>query len=102
MKDFSRKLYSSAQWRKCREGFIASVGGLCTRCYSKGLYNPGYIVHHKIYLEPSNINNSSITLSWDNLEYLCLDCHNAEHMTKEQSDTRWVNIDGELKQREVC
>ena len=24
-------------------------------------------------------NNTDITLNWDNLEYLCLDCHNLEH-----------------------
>ena len=96
---FAKKLYSSRAWKECRKGFIASVGGLCTRCLAKGLYVPGYIVHHKTYLNPENINDPDITLNWDRMEYLCLDCHNNEHMSKEQSDTRWVVIDGELKER---
>jgi len=63
------------------------------------MYNPGLIVHHKIHLDPSNINNPDITLNWDRMEYLCLDCHNNEHMSKSESDTRWVVIDGDLRER---
>lgn len=73
-KEFAKKFYKSKAWQKCRESYIKSVYGLCERCNK-----PGYIVHHKILLTASNINNPDITLNWDNLEYLCLDCHNAEH-----------------------
>lgn len=40
---------------------------------------PAKIVHHKTHITPENINDVSITFSWDNLEALCMDCHNNEH-----------------------
>lgn len=45
----------------------------------KGIVKPGIIVHHKVYLTPTNINNPDVTLNWDNLQLLCIDCHNKEH-----------------------
>lgn len=93
-KDFAKSFYNTKSWLKCRDGFIKSVYGLCNRCGK-----PGYIVHHKILLTPENINNPDVTLNWDNLEYLCLDCHNKEHMSKYKSVTRkglMFNDDGEL------
>lgn len=42
--------------------------------------NLGEIVHHKNYINISNIYEPSITMSFDNLELLCLDCHNKEHI----------------------
>lgn len=71
--------YKTAAWKKCRAAYIKSVGGLCERCRAKGLIVPGYIVHHKTHLTPMNISDPSISLGFDNLEYLCFDCHNAEH-----------------------
>ena len=49
---------------------------ICERCGQ-----PAKIVHHKKYITPFNISDPSITLDWNNLECLCQDCHNAEHMT---------------------
>lgn len=51
---------------------------MCERCHSA----LGFIVHHKKYITPENINDPNITLSWDNLEYICQDCHNIEHSEK--------------------
>ena len=82
-KEFAKKFYKSKAWLKCREGFIQSVYGLCNRCGK-----PGYIVHHKELLTPSNIDNPDITLNWDKLEYLCQDCHNKEHMSKHEGIIR--------------
>lgn len=48
----------------------------------KGIVKPGYIVHHKHYITADNINDPSVTLNWDNLEYLCFDCHQAEHFER--------------------
>lgn len=79
MKDFVRQFYKSRQWQECRRSYIASVGGLCTRCLQKGVLTKGDIVHHKILLTPDNINNPDITLNHDILEYLCIACHNDEH-----------------------
>jgi hypothetical protein len=75
MKPFARKFYKSTAWKKCRESYIISVHGICERCSSGGK-----IVHHKIVLNAYNINDPSITLNHEHLEYLCQDCHNKEHM----------------------
>lgn len=76
-KDFAKNFYRSSAWKKCRASFIISKHGLCERCNCKA----GTIVHHKIYLTPENINDPYITLSFDNLELTCQDCHNKEHMS---------------------
>ena len=79
MKDFAKGFYNGVAWIRCRDAFIskrrAIDGGLCQRC-GKRL---GYIVHHRIELTPQNIGNPEITFSHNNLEYLCHECHNAEH-----------------------
>ena len=76
MKDFSKKFYKSKAWEDCRAAFYFSKHGLCECCQG-----PGKIVHHRIELTPDNINNPDITLNWDNLELVCLDCHNSIHKT---------------------
>ena len=43
MKDYSAKLYKSKQWQHTRQAYLASVGGLCERCYAKGLIADGYL-----------------------------------------------------------
>ncbi|MGL5084193.1 MAG: HNH endonuclease [Clostridium sp.] len=73
-KEFAKKFYNSKEWNKCRSSYIKQVLGLCERCN-----DIGYIVHHKIHLNEKNIGDHSISLSYDNLEYLCLECHNAHH-----------------------
>ena len=73
-KEYAKKFYNSKAWIDCKTAYIKSVFGLCERCGK-----PGYIVHHKKYITPQNINDPNITLNFDNLEYLCLDCHNKEH-----------------------
>ena len=87
MKDYARQFYNSKQWERTRKAYAQSVDGLCERCIRKGIYVPGKIVHHKTYLTESNIRNESISLSFDNLELLCQDCHNAEH--HRVNDTRY-------------
>lgn len=74
MKPWAAEFYASAVWRRQRAAYTAQAHGLCERCGK-----PGDIVHHKIYLTPDNIHDPRITLAYDNLELLCIDCHNAEH-----------------------
>lgn len=74
MREFARKFYLSTAWRETREYIYKRDMGLCVRCG-----RPGEIVHHKIYLTPQNIDNPSITLSEDNLELVCRECHAIEH-----------------------
>lgn len=83
--EFARAFYNSRLWIRAREQYIKSVDGLCEDCLAKGIYKPGKIVHHVINLTPENINNPEIALSFDNLRYVCKDCHEAEHSKPTQS-----------------
>lgn len=78
-KDFADQFYRSRAWKRCKDNYLKSVGGLCERCRANGLITPARIVHHKTYLTPENIKDSSISLNWDNLEALCKQCHEDEH-----------------------
>ena len=75
-RDFAKRFYNSKAWKLCRKSFIAlriSVdGGMCQHCQKE----LGYICDHIDELTPDNINDPEITLSHDNLQYLCLPCHN--------------------------
>lgn len=79
MREFAKGFYKSKAWQNTRAAYISSVGGLCERCLRQGIYRPGEIVHHKTELTPDNIHDPQISLSWDNLELLCRDCHGKAH-----------------------
>jgi len=72
--DFSKKLYRSAAWQKCRAAYIKSVFYRCELCGQ-----PGDILHHAITLTPQNIDDPNITLNWEHLIFLCIRCHNQTH-----------------------
>ena len=78
-KPFARQFYSSAAWHACRNEYAKKRGYLCENCLRQGIYKPGEIVHHKIELDPVNIENPEITLNPDNLMLLCRDCHAKIH-----------------------
>ena len=71
--------YGTEAWKRCRRAYKKYRGGLCERCLAKGLYEPGTIVHHKIYMTPETMNNPRVALDFDNLELLCRACHAEEH-----------------------
>ena len=81
---FAKAFYCSWPWIKCARSYKRSKGGLCERCWAKGLIVPGAEVHHKIRLTPENIKDPAVALNWDNLELLCKNCHLEEHHR-----TRW-------------
>ena len=85
-REFSKKFYKSKAWEQCRHSYIKSVHALCERCG-----RPGRIVHHKIKLTSENINKPHITLNHDNLELVCLECHNKDEFGehKEKSKSRY-------------
>lgn len=92
VKEWAKPFYKSKAWRNCRDAYFISKHGLCERCG-----RPGLIVHHRIYLTPQNINDPNATLSWDNLELLCQDCHNKEHHgTDVTAEGLCFNENGEL------
>jgi 5-methylcytosine-specific restriction enzyme A len=81
-REFSRKFYDSADWRKTRAAYVKSVSGLCEICTEEGKVVPGKVLHHKTELNPYNINDPDITLGWDNLQYVCQTHHNKIHHEK--------------------
>lgn len=80
-KEWAKPFYNSKGWKKCREGYIRSVQGLCESCLSKGRVRPGKICHHTIWLTPENITDANVSLNWQYLSYDCQDCHTREHQT---------------------
>lgn len=79
MKEYAEKFYRSKKWRTARKTFISERiredGGLCQECHER----PGFIVHHKQEISPSNIDDPKITLSSENFEYVCKICHDKIH-----------------------
>lgn len=77
MKDYARSFYKGKQWQKVSRLYMESRNYVCERCGGVGV-----ICHHRKYISPRNIGDPSITLSFDNLECLCQECHNREHTAK--------------------
>jgi len=53
--------------------------GICERCFQMGEFTPATLVHHKTHLTPENVDDPHVTLSYDNFQRLCQDCHAAVH-----------------------
>lgn len=87
-KPFARKFYSSKAWQSCRNEYAKRRGYLCENCLRQGIYKPGEIVHHKIELDPINIERPEVALNFENLELLCRDCHAAIH----DNGGRWSEV----------
>lgn len=73
------EFYSSTAWKKCREAYKKSKGGLCEKCLEQGLYTPGEIVHHKIHVSVETLQSPEVLLNPENLCLLCRDHHAAIH-----------------------
>ncbi len=79
MKEYAAEFYKSAAWKECRAQYVKKAHGLCEICLARGLYVPGQIVHHKTHITPANINDPNITLSFENLQLVCRECHAELH-----------------------
>ena len=77
----AKRFYDSKAWKDCRLSYLSKKNYICERCK-----DVAKIVHHKIYIDETNINNPEITLNHDLLECLCQTCHNQEHF-KDSSAT---------------
>ena len=84
MKPYAERFYKSPQWKRCRDAYMRSTGGLCEDCYKEGRIVPAEEVHHKIFITPQNINDPSITLNPGNLVALCRECHRKRHGASER------------------
>ncbi len=76
-KPWAKPFYNSTAWQRTRYAYMVSKHGLCERCGK-----PGNIVHHRKALRPCDMSNTDRTLNWDNLELLCHQCHDIEHVSR--------------------
>lgn len=103
-------VYKSKLWKKTRIAYAMSKNCICERC-GKAIYMTGTmqylpkekrkkgIVHHKIHLNEKNYMDDNIAYNWDNLELLCIDCHNIIHSSLPTRDDVMFDEDGNLKPR---
>ena len=78
-REFAKSFYKSKAWETVRNAYMRMGYGLCEPCLRRGEYVKAEIVHHKVHLDPSNVNDPKITLDFDNLERVCRKCHADEH-----------------------
>ena len=74
--DYAAAFYKSKAWQGARRLFLLRENHTCALCGGVG---EACIVHHIQHITPQNINDLAITLNLDNLQALCLPCHNATH-----------------------
>lgn len=74
--------YQSAAWIRLRLAYLAEHP-LCARCRAEGRTTLARHVHHVVERK----HDPSLSLSWDNLESLCLSCHSAHHARRKGSRT---------------
>ena len=104
-REFAKSFYDSPAWKRVRKSFIAlrmgTDGGMCQECHDR----LGEIVHHRVWLTPDNINDSAVTLSCSNLEYVCHSCHDKIHGNLSEISDKLVQYDftpdGQLVVRET-
>lgn len=81
MKSIDSSFYKSRAWKGCRSEYLR-LHPLCEECLKNGIYTPASHVHHKIFLNNDNVNDPSVSLNFDNLEAVCMECHNRIHFSK--------------------
>lgn len=69
------KFYKSRAWRTLRLEALVRDNYECQQCKRQGKFSKGQNVHHikEIYY------HAELALEIDNLETLCIQCHNIEH-----------------------
>lgn len=88
-----QEFYKTKAWEDMTTYIWLKQNCLCARC-KRAVYKSGIsqwipkdkrlkgIVHHKKYLTEENYLDDSIALNEDNLEGICIDCHNKEHFKR--------------------
>jgi 5-methylcytosine-specific restriction protein A len=71
------KFYNTARWRRLRDWY-RKRHPLCRECESRGIATVGVIVDHIIPIE-----DGGPLLDADNLQTLCVVCHNRKHSVRE-------------------
>lgn len=97
-RDFALAFYHSPAWLHNRKAYMGKTidtpwgivpPGMCERCFEQGNLVPAKVVHHKIHLSPDNIDDPHITLSFDNFQRLCQDCHAVVHSGEQTTRARF-------------
>ena len=78
-RDGLQSFYGSIAWKRTRDAYRQTVGGLCEDCKERGIIRAGDVVHHVIPLSAANINSEAVTLNFANLRLLCDECHARTH-----------------------
>lgn len=97
-KEYAQAFYNGKIWRQCQKAFMQSKFYICERCG-----DTAKIAHHRQYINPENINDPNITLNWGNLEPLCVECHEQQHIkTRKKPNKSAFDEDGNLLNIEHC
>ena len=83
--------YNSKAWRRVSAAYMSSKSYICERCGK-----PAVICHHKKWLNDSNVKDPETALSFDNLEALCIECHNTEHGLRHDHDVAIFDAAGNV------
>lgn len=95
-KEWAKNFYQSNNWINTRNYIMSKYFYICQKCKER----PAEIVHHIIWLTPSNINNSDITLNENNLMPVCRECHAIIHEgSPSTNEDVMFNSEGELVRR---
>lgn len=70
--------YSSGEWQALAARAREEQHNECQRCKKRGWYAPCEAVHHRKRVKEQ----PELALEIRNLECLCRDCHEEEHVTK--------------------
>lgn len=71
------KIYKSKRWQHVRKQVFKRELFTCQHCKCYIKSRPQ--CHHKIHITPSNIHDEDIVYNLDNIELLCVGCHNRVH-----------------------
>ena len=70
-----RDFYKSGIWKTFRKHVLEHKKSYCERCWQRGFYKKGKVLHHKKHLREF----PELALTESNTELLCDDCHKEEH-----------------------
>lgn len=74
MRRVGSAVYESRRWERTRRLYLESKHYICEICG-----RVGNTVHHKIPLTADNLHDERIAYGVENLQCLCLECHNKVH-----------------------
>ncbi len=80
--DKLHRFYTGKAWRDLSYTLKIKRGGCCERCGWQAVEKNDWsklIGHHKIELTEDNVDDPNVSLNANDVEIICLDCHNKEH-----------------------